>query len=71
MSSQPVSPFMPGAFMGGISSIEELTGGKIYWEERTGEKTGFIFKRDETRTMTVAGLRCTICGFIELYAHEK
>jgi len=71
MSAQPMRPFMPDAFMGGIGSVEELTGGRIRWEERTGEKTGLIFKRDETRRMTVAGLRCTICGYIELYAQEK
>jgi len=62
---------MPDTFMGGISSVGEVTGGRLYWEERTGEKKGFIFKRDETRRMSVAGLRCTVCGFIELYAPEK
>jgi len=62
---------MPDTFMGGISSVEETTGGRIRWEERTGEKKGFIFKREETKRMAVAGLRCTVCGFIELYAHEK
>jgi len=71
MSSQPMRPFMPDTFMGGIAPVEELTGGKIRWEERTGEKTGFIIKRDKTRRMTVAGLRCTLCGYIELYAQEE
>ena len=38
------------------------------WEEKTGRKTGFIFKRDEKREMNMEGLRCSLCGFIELYA---
>ena len=70
-TARPVSPFMPGTFMGGISPVAEVTAERLYWEERTGEKKGVIFKRDETRKMKVAGLRCTLCGFIELYAHEK
>lgn len=71
LTSQPISPFMPDTFMGGISSVEEVTGGRIHWEERTGKKKGLIFKREETRRMAIMGLRCTVCGFIEFYAREK
>jgi hypothetical protein len=71
MAAQPMRSFMPDAFMGGFGSMEELTGGRVLWEERTGEKKGLIFKRDETRRMTVAGLRCTLCGYVELYVQEK
>ena len=38
------------------------------WEEKTGRKTGFIIKRDEKRQMKLEGLRCSLCGYIELYA---
>jgi hypothetical protein len=38
------------------------------WEEKTGEKTGFIFKRDEVIEMKIHGYRCRICNYIEIYA---
>ena len=41
---------------------------KLEWEEKTGEKRGTLFKRDETKKLGVSGYRCTLCGFIELYA---
>lgn len=40
----------------------------IFWEEKTGRKTGLIFKRDETRQMGLRGVRCTLCKYVELYA---
>jgi hypothetical protein len=38
------------------------------WEEKTGEKTGFIFKREEVKQMKIIGYRCKLCNFIEIYA---
>ena len=37
------------------------------WEERTGEKKGFIFKRDEIKKMKLVGYRCSLCNYIEFY----
>ncbi|UCD43793.1 MAG: hypothetical protein JSV27_06450 [Candidatus Bathyarchaeota archaeon] len=39
----------------------------IFWEEKTGKKTGIIFKRDETRRMGLRGFRCTLCNYVELF----
>lgn len=71
LGTSSMSPYMSGMPTGGLPSMVEEVASGPYWEERTGEKKGFIFKREETRRMAVAGLRCTICGFIELYAREK
>jgi len=70
MSSSAVSPFTPGFDMGGIPRIAEAISTSPRWEEKTGKKTGLIFKRDETRKMMMAGRRCTLCNYIELYALE-
>ena len=41
---------------------------EMTWKEKTGEKTGWIFKRDKEIIKKVTGYRCTRCGYIELYA---
>jgi predicted nucleic-acid-binding Zn-ribbon protein len=41
-----------------------------FWRERTGEKKGWVIKREETQTFKIRGLRCTACGFIEFYASK-
>ncbi len=58
---------VPGMGMpsGGTMSEE-----KIQWRERTGEKRGWLLKRDEEKTLRISGLRCIECGYIELYARE-
>ena len=66
-----MSPFMSGMSQGGLPTMMEEVASGPYWEEQTGEKKGLIFKREQTKRMTVAGLRCTVCGFIELYARKK
>jgi hypothetical protein len=38
------------------------------WEERTGQKKGIIFKREEVKEMNIQGYRCILCNYIELYA---
>jgi predicted nucleic-acid-binding Zn-ribbon protein len=69
--SQSMSPFSGGLPTQGLPNIVETIESRSYWEEKTGEKTGFIFKREETRQMKLAGFRCTLCNYIELYTREK
>ena len=51
-----------------ISSTESID---VFWEEKTGEKKGFIFKRDEIKELQIQGYRCTACNYIELYADQR
>ena len=46
----------------------EVIGEGPFWRERTGEKKGWLIKREETQILNISGLRCTNCGYIELYA---
>ena len=48
-------------------SIETFTSPPI-WEEKTGEKKGFILKRPEIKKMSLKGYRCTQCNYLEFYA---
>jgi hypothetical protein len=60
-------PSTPGmGIPGGQTTTEE----RPLWREQTGEKKGWLLKRDETKTMKISGFRCTVCGYLELYAHE-
>ena len=52
-----------------ISSV--ATGEGPFWRERTGQKKGLLVKRNEMQTLNIAGLRCTNCGYIELYANKS
>lgn len=54
----------------GIPSAETVREEKVRWRERTGEKKGWLIKREEEKVMRVSGLRCLKCGYIELYARE-
>ena len=47
--------------------VEGITSEPI-WEEKTGERTGLIFKRDEVKQMKLDGYRCSLCNYIEIYA---
>jgi len=69
-SGQPMVPFADFSFRG-LSNLSETVTSSFFWEEKTGEKTGLIFKKDETKQLGISGLRCTICNYIELYAAEK
>lgn len=71
MGTRSTSPFSTGLPMGGLPNVVETVASQPYWEEKTGEKTGFIFKREGKRRMGLAGHRCTICNYIELFAQEK
>jgi hypothetical protein len=66
-NSSSGSPFLGGG-MPQIPGMTERTTSTPYWEEKTGRKTGFIIKTDEKATIPLTGLRCTSCGFLELYA---
>jgi predicted nucleic-acid-binding Zn-ribbon protein len=48
-------------------TIETFTSEPI-WEERTGEKKGFIIKRPEIKKMKLIGYRCKKCNYLEFYA---
>ena len=69
--SDPMGSFSTGLSMGGLSRMTSEVSRRAHWEEKTGKKTGLIFKSDETRQMSLRGLRCKACGYIELYAREK
>ena len=58
----------PGFMYQGLPSGIETYTTTPHWEEKTGEKTGFIFKRNEVKKMNIMGYRCKLCNFIELYA---
>jgi predicted nucleic-acid-binding Zn-ribbon protein len=58
---------MPGM---GVPTGEQTIEEKIFWREKTGKKTGWLVKSDERKNLKISGLRCTECGYIELYAKE-
>ena len=68
MSSQAINQLTPGFSMGGLPQVVEDFYTEPRWEEKTGEKTGLIFKRDEVKQMKLDGYRCTLCNYIEIYA---
>ena len=61
---------MTGIPNSSLQTIYQSSSGRPYWEEYTGRKTGFLFKSDEKKTLRLKGLRCSLCGFIELYAKD-
>ena len=63
--------YVTGIPYGNLPNTSQSSNSKMYWEEKTGKKTGFLIKSDEKKTMQINGLRCSICGYIELYAIEK
>jgi hypothetical protein len=68
MSAPAMGDMTPGFMHQGLPpGIETFTTAPM-WEEKTGEKTGFLFKRDEVKQMKIVGYRCTLCNFIELWA---
>ena len=71
MGTRPMSPFSTGLPMETLPNIMEMVESRPHWEEKTGEKTGFIIKREGKRRMTLIGYRCTLCNYIELFAREK
>lgn len=68
MNVPSMGPMTPGFMNQGLPSGIETFTTAPEWEEKTGEKTGFIFKRDEVKRMKIGGYRCRLCNFIEFYA---
>ncbi|MCD6263757.1 hypothetical protein J7L60_05060 [Candidatus Bathyarchaeota archaeon] len=58
----PVDPSLGAPMVRGIVIEGPL------WRERTGRTKGWIIKREEEQVLKVSGLRCTNCGYIELYS---
>jgi predicted nucleic-acid-binding Zn-ribbon protein len=67
MPSQ-VNAYMGSFSTGGLPSMHDRSVSKPYWEEKTGKKTGLIFKSEEKRSLNIKGSRCSLCGYIEFYA---
>ena len=73
-----ISPLGRGSMTGVISfpgsSFPASNGGvrdaDMMWREKTGEKTGWLVKRDEERIMRIMGMRCLGCGYLEFYAEQ-
>ena len=63
-----MSPLMSGLTTGTYPRMMESGTSCPSWVEKTGKKTGFIIKTDETIRLKVKGRRCPLCGYIELYA---
>jgi hypothetical protein len=57
---------MPGVNMPPVESSRDE---KISWRERTGEKAG-LFRMNEARVVSIRGMSCIKCGYIELYAQR-
>lgn len=68
MNVPAMAPMTPGFMHQGLPPGLETFTTTPNWEEKTGEKTGFIFKREETKKMNIMGYRCKLCNYIELYA---
>jgi predicted nucleic-acid-binding Zn-ribbon protein len=71
-----VMPNQMNAYMGGmmnspVPNVYSSSSSHPYWEEKTGRKTGFILKSDEKKTYRIKALRCTLCGYVEMYANDK
>lgn len=67
--SMSMMPFS-GIGMPQVGGMTETYVESAFWEEKTGEKKGIIFKREETKRIKLVGHRCKLCGFVELYAVE-
>ncbi|MFB0543152.1 MAG: PF20097 family protein [Candidatus Bathyarchaeia archaeon] len=68
---QSMGPFATGFPMNNVQMVVNEVQRNAFWEEKTGKKTGLIFKNEETKQMRLTGFRCTLCNYIELYTSEK
>ncbi len=66
-----MSPFMEQMPLQDLTSMAETETRTFVWEEKTGEKKGWLFKRDEVKEMGLKGYRCVACSFIEFYAVQR
>jgi hypothetical protein len=67
-SSSSQNPFMAKSISSPLPGMYDRASSTPYWQEKTGKKTGFIIKTDEIQIMPLIGFRCSLCGFIEIYA---
>jgi hypothetical protein len=67
-SSTSQNPFMAKSISSPLPGLYDRANSTPYWQEKTGRKTGFIIKSDEIRIMPLIGFRCSLCGFLEIYA---
>ena len=66
---QPITPGMVERnVLNDLVDLGSTTAHNVHWEEKTGEKKGFIFKREEISELQVTGYRCTACNYLELFA---
>ncbi len=70
-SQGQMSPFVQHMPIQDLTSMAETETRTFFWEEKTGERKGWLFKRDEVREMGLKGYRCVACNFIEFYAAER
>ncbi len=70
-NTQMMNQLTPGFGMGGLPTMAQEVTSEPRWEEKTGEKTGFIFKRDEVQQRKLDGYRCKLCNYLELYVLES
>lgn len=68
---QSMGPFSSGFPMNNVPMAVNEVPRNAFWEEKTGKKTGLIFKTEETKQKRLTGFRCTLCNYIELYTSEK
>lgn len=54
--------------------VSERTGVSVegpLWREYTGKEEGWLIKKKEQKKLSIKGIRCLKCGYIELYVKEK
>ncbi|MGD2141915.1 MAG: hypothetical protein PVH79_00365 [Candidatus Bathyarchaeota archaeon] len=68
LSTPEMGQLTPGFMRNSLPPIVENFTTVPHWEEKTGEKTGLIFKKDKVRQMRIRAQRCTVCNYVELYA---
>jgi hypothetical protein len=64
-SMSGVMSFPGSSFPAGSGAVREAD---MMWREKTGEKTGWLVKRDEEKIFSIKGMRCLDCGYLEFYA---
>ena len=70
LSTPEMGQLTPGFMRESLPPIVEDFTTVPIWEEKTGEKTGLIFKRDKLKTLKLKAYRCELCNYIEIYAIE-